>query len=1263
MSLSSSGTKTLPDDFVHLHNHSDYSLLDGAMKASVMAKRAADLGQKALALTDHGNMFGAVEFYQACRKNKIKPIIGTEAYITADRFNRKADKVNNKAYHLVLLAKNEVGYRNLCKLSSKGYMEGFYYRPRIDHELLSEHSEGIIGLSACMSGEPNFHLRSGNVKKATDVANQYKEILGADNYFLEIQNHGIEEETRIRELMPQVAKNTGLGIVATNDCHFLDRSHHEAHDILMAIQTGNLLNDPNRWRSNTPEIYFKDTQEMLQLFQDWPQAVENTLRIADMVDFEMQLGNLLLPIFELPEPFKTADEYVEHIARQGINERYPAMTEELETRLQYELGIIKTTGYAGYFLIVWDFIDAARNMNIPVGPGRGSAAGSLVCYGMGITDIDPIRHQLLFERFLNPERVSMPDIDVDFCYERRSDVIEYVAKKYGQENVSQIITFGTMAARAVLKDVARTLDFSFAESDRISKLVPEEVGITLKKAIDEAPGLKDLPKESDDHALLLRNALVLEGMNRNTGIHAAGVLITPSPLIEHAPMYKNNKGDITVQFDMNRSEELGLLKMDFLGLRTLTVIDKALKLIADSTGKLIKAEEIPTDDPITFKLFQEGRTVGIFQLESSGMQELVRKMAPTCYDDITAICALYRPGPLGADMDKVYVERKHGREKVTYKDDCLEPILKDTYGVILYQEQVMQIASKMGGFTMGMADSLRKAMGKKKLDMMAEMKIEFMEGAKKGGYNLQNAADIYEEMEFFAQYGFNKSHSAAYALLSIQTAWLKAHHPAEFMAATMSTEMRKSDRITQLIDAVKALDIKINPPDINKPSKEFGVQDGEILFGMGAVKGVGSAAIDVIRDCWQELGRPFTDLFDLCENVDLKKVNRKVLEGLINAGAMDSLPGHRHQLLQNIGKALAFGQKAARDKAGGQASLFGGGAAAEMLKPSLDKCEPFDPLTRLSKERASVGFFLSGHPFEEYRELIGSLETGTTAGAHRRGENTWVNLVGVLTSHTKHRDRHKRVYARGNFEDKTGVMGLVIYNKAYDQYTELVESDSILVIGGRVQVRGDEQREVVVDRITRIDEVLGTWVVDILVEMDLEKAGSAGVAQLGELFDEYGDPCEMRILGGELAVEAEEEEAKKEMERVSHDGCSVQGALGGDIGGGTASAPQSAGPVPIDPSKTTDKEAPPEEFASEMTMDPSQDPELMPDPVLARPVPLVIEVKRQERTWLLKSGGRNLALTLDSLRQLRQLPGIGKIHLRANLPGAIERKKRFFGRG
>ncbi len=1208
--------KTLPDQFVHLHNHSHYSLLDGAMKCGDMAQRAADYGQSALALTDHGNMFGAVDFYLQCTKKGIKPILGMEAYITADRHNRNPDKIRNRSFHMVLLARNQVGYQNLVRLSSKGYLEGFYYKPRIDRELLAEHSEGLIGLTACMSGEPNWHLRQGNVEAAIAAAAAYRDILGRDNYFLEIQNHGIEDEARIRQLMPQVARETGLGIIATNDCHFLDRAHFEAHDILLAIQTGKTLDDPSRWRSNTPEIYFKSTREMLDLFQDWPQAVENTLRVAEMVDFQLELGKLLLPAFPIPPGFSGPDDYLEHLAREGLGRRYPALTSELTERLEYELGIIRQTGYAGYFLIVWDFIDAARKMNIPVGPGRGSAAGSLVCYCVGITDIDPIRHKLLFERFLNPERISMPDIDVDFCFEKRGEVIEYVAQKYGRENVSQIITFGTMAARAVIKDVARVLDFNFSDSDRISKLVPEEVGITLQKAIDEAPGLKDVAKESELHAKLLRNALVLEGLNRNTGIHAAGVLITPSPLIEHVPLYKSSKGDITVQFDMKMSEALGLLKMDFLGLRTLTVIDKALNLIAESTGHKMSAGEIPTEDPATFKLLQQGKTVGIFQLESSGMQELVRKMEPTCWDDITAICAIYRPGPLGADMDKVYVERKHGRMKVEYKDPVLEPILKDTYGVILYQEQVMQIASAMGGFTMGEADTLRKAMGKKNQQMMAELKVKFLEGAKAKDFPESVARDVYEEMEFFAQYGFNKSHSAAYALLSIQTAWLKAHHPAEFMAATMTSEMRKAERVTQLIDEVKALGLNICPPDINLPRAEFTVREGEVVFGLGAIKGVGSAAIEIIGQAHEELGRDFTDLFDLVEVVDLQKVNRKVLEGLINAGAMDGFPGHRHQLLANLDRALAYGQKVSRDRAGGQASLFGGGAAAVALKPSLLEVEPFDPLLKLSLERRAVGFFLSGHPFEEYRELIASLPTQTTAGAHQRSEGAWVDLVGVITSHTKHRDRHKRVYARAHFEDQSGVIGLVVYSRLYQEAQDLVESDSVLVMGGRVQVRGDEVREIVVERITRIDEVLGCWVRECFLDLDLEETGAQGIAELGQVFEDFREPQPLRPLT---------------LERDSNPGPGTPA----DVLTGAANGVQE-----VDPDA----------------------PETIAPVTYARPVPLVVQVERQGRTWLLKSGTRSLTLTLSCLRQLRCLPGVRRIRMRATLPAAPERRRRFSGR-
>jgi DNA polymerase-3 subunit alpha len=1195
-------------EFVHLHNHSDYSLLDGAMKTRAMAAKAAELGQRALALTDHGNLFGTVEFYLACREVGVKPILGMEAYVTRDhrdRSGRDAQRTN----HLILLASDERGWRNLVKLASFGYLEGFYYKPRIDKDLLAAHSAGLIGLSACLAGEPNLHLVRGDVEAAIAVAADYRDILGADRYFLEIQNHGLPEEGRVRELMPQVARAVDVGLVATNDCHFLERAHFEAHDILLAIQTGRTLSDTSRLKSSTPEVYFKSTNEMLELFRDWPDALRNTLRVAEMVDFELETDRLLLPEFPLPEGFSDPDAYLEHLARRGLADRYGDVTPQLRERLDYELGIIRHTGYAGYFLIVWDFIDAARRRGIPVGPGRGSAAGSLVCYSIGITDLDPIKNDLLFERFLNPERVSMPDIDVDFCFEKRSEIIRYVETKYGRDNVSQIITFGTMAARAVIKDVARALEISFAEADRISKLVPEEIGITLDRALKEAPGLKELQAQSPLYGKLLANARVLEGLKRNPGIHAAGVLITPTPLINHCPLYRSAKGDVTTQFDMKMAEKLGLLKMDFLGLRTLTVIDSALRLIAETAGAKLAPRDIPLDDPRTFELLQRGRTVGVFQLESGGMQELVRKLKPTCYEDIIAINALYRPGPLGAGMDEVYVERKHGRQKVVYKHPDLEPILADTYGVILYQEQVMQIASTMGGFTLGQADTLRKAMGKKKLAMMTQMKAQFLAGAGERGFDRRLAEEIFEEMAHFAQYGFNKSHSAAYAVLTIQTAWLKANHPAEFMAATMTTEMRKADRVTQLIDECAVMGLKINPPDVNRPRASFGVRSGEIVFGMGAVKGVGTRAIEAIAAAREAGEREFRDLFDFCERVDLQRINRKQLEAMIHAGACDSLPGSRRTQLFNLDRALGYGQKAARDRAVGQAQLFGGGEAAKPLRPELEETESFDPLVRLSMEKTAVGFFLSGHPFDEYRELVDALAVGTARAVHARREGEWVDLVGLITSHTKARDRHKRVYARCHFLDESGMIGVTVYARLYEEVRELIESDSILVVGGRVQVRSDGEREIVAERLVRIDEVLGCWTEEILLRLDLDDLGSAGLRRLGRLLEAFGRPAPLPPLN------------RADLDPL----LANNGSRGGEAAGGAS------------PGWPAAAEA---------------------EPVLAQPIPVTVDTSRDGRSWLLRSSGRNLALTLDSLRRLRALPGVRAVCLRVAVPPAIPRLRR-----
>jgi len=1086
------------DTFVHLHNHSDYSLLDGAMKTKAMAQRAAEFGMPALALTDHGNMFGAIEFYLNCQKVGIKPIIGTEAYVCDNHQDHTIVDKTKRNRHMVLLAKNETGWRNLLRLSSAGFLEGFYYKPRIDKELLARYSEGIIGLSACLSGGPSRMLLDDDVDGAIRVASEYAEILGKDNYFLEIQDHGIDAETKVRQMMPAVAKATGLEIVCTNDCHYLDKSHFQAHDLLLCIGTNRQYDDPNRWRYDTDQIYLKSSQEMLELFKDWPDACANTLRIAEMCDLDIKLGKLLLPEFPLPEGFTAPDDYLRHLGLEGLRNRYDRVDDELKERFDFELGIIKRMGYAGYFLIVWDFIKVSRERSIPVGPGRGSAAGSLICYCLGITDIDPISNKLIFERFLNPDRISMPDIDIDFCFEKRGEIIQYVVEKYGKENVSQIITFGSMAARGVIKDVGRVLGFPYADAEKVSRMIPEGPGVTLLKTLNEVPGFADVSKESPKHDMLIKNALVLEGVSRNPGIHAVGVLITPSPLVEHIPLYKSNKGDITSQFDMRIVEDMGLLKMDFLGLRTLTVIDKALKLIEKTTGNKISAEDIPMGDPETFKLLQSGKTVGVFQLESSGMQELLRNLKPEAFEDIVAVNALFRPGPLGAGMDKVYVECKHGRQAVKYPHPSLEPILNETNGVILYQEQVMQIASLMGGFTMAEADALRKAMGKKNKEMMDQARVKFIAGAQERKYNKQIADKVFDEMAFFAEYGFNKSHSASYAVLSMQTAWLKAHYPAHFMASTITTEMKKSDRVTQLIDEVKSLGLTIAPPSINKPSVEFGVDGQSIIFGMGAVKNVGVKAITEIVRARHELDRDFTDIFDLCENCDLSCLNKKVLESLISAGAMDALDGHRNQLLENVEKAVAFGINSARDKLQGQASLFGGTAEAE-IRPTMSEAEFHDPLRQLSLERKSLGFFLSGHPFHEYREFVDNMPVKSVEQVRHMSEQSWVELVGVITSYSEARDKNKRVYARCHLEDRTGIVDLTVYSSLYETTAELVGSDSILLVGGRVREKSDGVREIIADRIMHIDQAMSQLTSSINLEIDMDIATNETLEILNEL--------------------------------------------------------------------------------------------------------------------------------------------------------------------
>jgi len=821
-------------NFVHLHAHSEYSLLDGSIKVESLVRCAKDHGMPAIALTDHGNMFGMVHFYRAARRAGIKPILGMEAYITRgsrhDRTRRKGEQ--SQTDHLILLARNLEGYHNLIRLSSIAYLEGFYYKPRIDFEVLEQYSEGLIGTTACLRGTVAQAALNDGYEEAKRVADRYRGILGADNYYIEMQDHGLEPQKELNVMYRRMSEDMGIPLIVSNDVHYLKKEDAEAHEVLLCLQTGTDMDDPRRFRFTTSELYFKNEEEMRALFPESPQAIENTVALADKCDVELEEGALHLPQFPLPEGFASNADYLRHLAYEGAKRRYGEVTEAIEARLEYELDVIKRMDFPGYFLIVRDIVNHAREEGIPVGPGRGSAAGSLVTYATGITDVDPLEHGLLFERMLNPERISMPDIDIDFCFERRDEVIKYVIERYSKDNVCQIITFGTMAARAAVRDVARVLKIPYGDADRIAKLIPGMPGTSLADSLETVPELKTLVNASPEYDRLMRLCLTLEGISRHASTHAAGMVITPTPLVNHVPLYRSNKGEITSQYDMKAIDAIGLLKIDVLGLRTLTVIDKALRMVAENHGVRLRAEELPLDDEKAFDLLRSGKTVGVFQLESEGMRELLRNLQPTVFSDIVAVNALYRPGPLGSNMHVEFVERKHGRKKIQYEHELLEPILRDTYGVILYQEQVMKIASEMGGFTLGEADLLRKAMGKKIAEVMAEQRKKFIEGAVGKGIAKATAETVFGQMEEFAKYGFNKSHSAAYAVVSMRTAYLKANYPAEFMAATLTSEIDDTDRIMVLLDDCRDLRIKIVPPNVNVSEPAFVAREGRIYYGL-----------------------------------------------------------------------------------------------------------------------------------------------------------------------------------------------------------------------------------------------------------------------------------------------------------------------------------------------------------------------------------------------------------------------------------------------
>lgn len=1051
-----------PDNpFVHLHVHTEYSLLDGAARIKKVVETAAAMGMQSLAVTDHGVMYGVVDFYKACKKQNIKPILGCEVYVAPRTRHDRTPKVDDNLYHLVLLAENETGYRNLLRVVSTGFTEGFYYKPRVDKELLAAHSEGLIALSGCIAGEVATHIVNGNPDQAARSAAEYADIFGRDNFYLELQDHGLEEQKTANRGLVELHKKSGLPLVATNDVHYVLREHAEMQDVLLCIQTGKTVDDPGRMRFDSVEFYLKDGREMALLFGELQEALENTARIAERCNVDLEFGKLHLPEYRVPENH-TPDTYLRELCLEGIKWRFGEMSEPVRQRLDFELQVIKQMGYSTYFLIVWDFIHFARKSGIPVGPGRGSAAGSLVAYALGITNIDPLRYGLLFERFLNPERVSMPDIDIDFCFEKRGRVIEYVAEKYGSDRVAQIATFGTMAARAAIRDVGRAMGIPYGDVDRIAKLVPTELHITIEKALQDSPELSEIYRQDEQVRKLIDTAALLEGMPRHASTHAAGVVITRQPLTHYLPLYKAADGPLTTQFAKDQVEELGLLKMDLLGLRTLTVIADAVRMIGENRNVEINIDDIPLDDPNTFELLCRGDGVGVFQLESSGMRAILRELKPEVFEDIVALVALYRPGPLGSGMVEDFIKSKHGEKKVVYLHPKLEPILRDTYGVILYQEQVMRIASDLAGFTLGEADMLRRAMGKKKPEIIAGLRAQFVEGAEKNGVDTAIAGQVFDLMEYFAGYGFNKSHSAAYAMVSYQTAYLKANYPVEYMAALLTSVKDNTDKVAYYIEECRRMGIDVLPPDVNASGVDFTVDGDKIRFGMAAIKNVGLGAVQSIIEI-KEQGGPYMSFADFCQRLDTRVINRRVLENLVKSGALDSLGHYRSQMMAAVESGLGLAQSSQKDRKNGQLSLldFWGEDVKNTVNIDMPAIREYSPADMLTLEKEALGLYVSGHPLSEYRESIRRHATHQVAGLGELADRTEVVVGGLLSGIKKITTKRGENMAFASLEDLTGMVELVIFPRTFRECASLLQAEGAVLVGGVTNQSGEETKIIV----------------------------------------------------------------------------------------------------------------------------------------------------------------------------------------------------------
>lgn len=1093
-------------DFVHLHLHTDYSLLDGACQIDKTLELAKSHKMPALAITDHGNMFGAIEFYKKAQKAGIKPIIGCEVYVAVgDRRERKAaEGIASGSFHLILLVRDEQGYHNLMKLSTVGYMEGFYYHPRIDKEALGKHSKGLIGLSSCLKGEIAHYVLADDSARATKAAKFYQDLFGDEGFYLELMDLGLDENRTVNSALVEMGRDLGIPLVATNDCHYLRREDAEAHDILLCLQTGKDRDDPKRLRFRTNQIYFRTPEEMKEIFRDYPEAIRNTIEIAERCNLQLELDptKVHLPHYPLPEGYDNPERYLEYLVSKGLGRRYSKVTPAIEERVRYELDTIEKMGFSGYFLIIKDIVNTAQAQGIPVGPGRGSDAGSLAAYALGITGVDPLKYDLIFERFLNPERISMPDFDIDFGDTKRDKVIEYTIKKYGKDSVSQIITFGTLAARAAIRDVGRVLKIPYSDVDRIAKLIP--FGSTIEEALDSVAELRALIESDDRYGKLIEVSKKLEGLARHASTHAAGLVIAPGALTDYVPLVRSPEGAVSTQYAMESLEDLGLLKVDFLGLRTLTVIQDTVEMLREK-GVKIEVEKIPVNDKKTFGLLSRAETVGVFQLESSGMRDILKKLRPTVFEDLIAVLSFFRPGPLGGVDRDEFIRRRHGKKRITYEHPKLKPILKDTYGIILYQDQVMKIASAIAGFSLGEADILRRAMGKKKLGVMDEKRIAFVDGAKRRGVDEQSAQKIFDLMVPFAGYGFNKSHSTAYALISYWTAYLKANHPIEFMAASLSSEMGDSDKVNVFIAEAKRMGIEILAPDVNTSGYSFVPEDGGIRFGLGAVKNVGRSAVEEILQAREE--EPFRSLFDLTRRIDLRAANKRVIESLVKAGALDSVDSRRATLLTSVQRAFERGLAARKEKEKRQVSLFGSLSKGDFDDDYL-VTEDWNLDELLSNEKEALGFYFSGHPLDRFRDEMSAYATCETSQLTELPEGSRVTLGGIVISQKHIKDKKGRDMGFFTLEDFRGTAEVVVFPELFNNKRTEIKKESPVLVNGKVsEKRGKGEAKLIAEKIYPIPPAHGGAITRI--EVDVGDTKEPLLVTLKHLLLSYPGNCEV----------------------------------------------------------------------------------------------------------------------------------------------------------